>query len=96
MAFAPSKDTSTVNMAELKAVKPDSTHIEILEDQLPDLKKTATKKRVDNQQVAITGTVKLTDGAIVYVPTPTADPQDPLNMPMWQKYVVILMLSLCK
>lgn len=83
-------------MAELKAVKPDSTHIEILEDQLPDLKKTATKKRVDNQQVAITGTVKLTDGAIVYVPTPTADPQDPLNMPMWQKYVVILMLSLCK
>jgi MFS family permease len=41
------------------------------------------------------GTVKLTDGAIVYVPRPTADPQDPLNMPMWQKYVVMIMLSLC-
>jgi hypothetical protein len=23
------------------------------------------------------GTVKLTDGAVVYIPAPTADPQDP-------------------
>lgn len=28
-------------------------------------------------QVATMGTVKLTDGDIVYIPTPTADPQDP-------------------
>jgi hypothetical protein len=29
------------------------------------------------EQVTTMGTVKLTDGAIVYIPTPTADPQDP-------------------
>ncbi|KAJ4223287.1 hypothetical protein NW759_005922 [Fusarium solani] len=46
------------------------------------------------ESVAVMGTVRLTEGAIVYVPTPTADPQDPLNMPMWQKYVVITMISL--
>lgn len=28
-------------------------------------------------QVETMGTVKLTDGAIVYIPAPTADPQDP-------------------
>lgn len=28
-------------------------------------------------QVNTMGTVKLTDGATVYIPTPTADPQDP-------------------
>ncbi|KAL6355872.1 hypothetical protein LRP88_09455 [Fusarium phalaenopsidis] len=46
------------------------------------------------ESVAVMGTVRLTEGAIVYVPTPTADPQDPLSMPMWQKYVVITMISL--
>lgn len=29
------------------------------------------------EQVGTMGTVKLTDGEIVYIPTPTADPQDP-------------------
>lgn len=29
------------------------------------------------EQVTTMGTVKLTDGATVYIPTPTADPQDP-------------------
>lgn len=76
-------------MAEPKADKPDSTHIEVVED----LKKTTTQTR---RQVEVTGTVKLTDDGTIYVPTPTSDPQDPLNMPMWQKYVVMLMLSLCR
>jgi len=47
-------------------------------------------------QVTTMGTVKLTDGAIVYIPTPTADPQDPLNMPIWQKWVVLVIISCCK
>lgn len=42
------------------------------------------------------GTVKLTDGVIVYIPTPTADPQDPLNMPIWQKWVVMVIISVCE
>lgn len=29
------------------------------------------------EQVETMGTVKLTDGAVVYIPAPTADPQDP-------------------
>ncbi|CAD0108420.1 unnamed protein product [Aureobasidium uvarum] len=29
------------------------------------------------EQVTTMGTVKLTDGAVVYIPSPTADPQDP-------------------
>ncbi|KAH9904305.1 major facilitator superfamily domain-containing protein [Xylariomycetidae sp. FL2044] len=45
-------------------------------------------------QVAVMGTVKLTQGKIIYIPTPTADPQDPLNMSIWQKYVVIIVISI--
>ncbi|CAD0096289.1 unnamed protein product [Aureobasidium vineae] len=29
------------------------------------------------EQVTTMGTVKLTDGAVVYIPSPTTDPQDP-------------------
>ncbi|KAL5361522.1 major facilitator superfamily domain-containing protein [Aspergillus floccosus] len=47
----------------------------------------------DGSEENTMGTVKLTDGAIVYVPTPTADPQDPLNMPIWQKGVVLVIIS---
>jgi len=44
-------------------------------------------------QVNTMGTVKLTDGATVYIPTPTADPQDPLNCPVWQKWVILVIIS---
>lgn len=47
-------------------------------------------------QVTTMGTVKLTDGAIVYIPAPTADPQDPLNMPVWQKWIVLVIISCCE
>ncbi|KAL3471161.1 major facilitator superfamily domain-containing protein [Aspergillus californicus] len=40
------------------------------------------------------GTVKLTEGKTVYIPTPTADPQDPLNMPIWQKWIVLVVISI--
>ena len=47
-------------------------------------------------QVTTMGTVKLTDGAVVYIPTPTADPQDPLNCPTWQKWLILVIISCCK
>lgn len=83
-------------MADMKNNKSESSHIEVAENDSLTPQKTATDMPTDGHQLEVTGTVKLTEGAIVYVPTPTADPQDPLNMPMWQKYVVLLMLSLCK
>ncbi|KAI1874669.1 hypothetical protein JX265_004877 [Neoarthrinium moseri] len=49
---------------------------------------------IAKEDVAVMGTVKLTDGQIVYIPTPTADPQDPLNMPTWQKTMVIIVISI--
>lgn len=51
------------------------------------------KLEVDKLRVNTQGTVQLTAGKIVYIPTPTADPQDPLNMPQWQKIITIICLS---
>ncbi|KAK8062554.1 major facilitator superfamily domain-containing protein [Apiospora hydei] len=45
-------------------------------------------------EVEVMGTVKLTHGKTIYIPTPTADPQDPLNMSLWQKYVVLIVISI--
>ncbi|KAK8063616.1 MFS transporter [Apiospora saccharicola] len=45
-------------------------------------------------EVEVMGTVKLTHGKIIYIPTPTADPQDPLNMSLWQKYMVLIVISI--
>ncbi|KAL4995518.1 major facilitator superfamily domain-containing protein [Aspergillus recurvatus] len=42
----------------------------------------------------VMGTVKLTEGKVVYIPTPTADPQDPLNMAIWQKWIVLVVISI--
>lgn len=72
-------------------VKDAHAHVEVLEDDIRGQKVAAP-----GYEVEVMGTVKLTEGDIVYVPRPTADPQDPLNMPMWQKYVVLVMLSTCE
>ncbi|KAE8155177.1 major facilitator superfamily domain-containing protein [Aspergillus avenaceus] len=63
--------------------KTDMAHIEDMEDG-----GRATGKN------KVMGTVKLTEGAIVYIPTPTADPRDPLNMPVWQKTVILVVISI--
>ncbi|KXJ86470.1 putative MFS transporter [Microdochium bolleyi] len=42
----------------------------------------------------VTGTVRLTEGTIVYIPAATADPQDPLNMSKLQKMGVIVVISI--
>ncbi|UPL01266.1 hypothetical protein LCI18_012200 [Fusarium solani-melongenae] len=40
------------------------------------------------------GTVNLYhDGAVVLIPTPSPDPKDPLNLPPWRKYMVILLVG---
>ncbi|KAL4863077.1 hypothetical protein BDV12DRAFT_206833 [Aspergillus spectabilis] len=64
-------------------IKNNLSHVEDIEDGGV----TAAKNKV-------MGTVKLTEGKIVYIPTPTADPQDPLNMPIWQKWVVLVVISI--
>ncbi|KAJ5271193.1 hypothetical protein N7505_006951 [Penicillium chrysogenum] len=50
--------------------------------------------RVTKSKVNVSGTVQLTAGTIVYIPTPTSDPRDPLNMPKWQKTMVLIAISL--
>ncbi|KAI9933439.1 hypothetical protein MW887_007912 [Aspergillus wentii] len=50
-------------------------------------------QRPPDSNVNVMGTVKLTEDAIVFIPSPTADPRDPLNMPIWQKTVILLVLS---
>ncbi|KIL90281.1 hypothetical protein FAVG1_06011 [Fusarium avenaceum] len=40
------------------------------------------------------GTVNLyQDGTVVLVPTPSPDPKDPLNLPAWRKYTIILLVG---
>ncbi|KAM0540457.1 hypothetical protein ACHAO7_011190 [Fusarium culmorum] len=40
------------------------------------------------------GTVNLyQDGTVVLIPTPSPDPKDPLNLPIWRKYMIILILG---
>ncbi|KAL3486028.1 major facilitator superfamily domain-containing protein [Aspergillus germanicus] len=63
--------------------KNDITHVEDLED-----------AGLAPPKDKVMGTVKLTEGKIVYIPTPTADPQDPLNMPTWQKWIVLVVISI--
>jgi hypothetical protein len=65
--------------------KNDITHVEDLED-----------AGLSPPKDKVMGTVKLTEGKIVYIPTPTADPQDPLNMPTWQKWIVLVVISICE
>jgi len=39
------------------------------------------------------GTVQLTAGKMVYIPTPTADTQDPLTMSLWRKFTITMLVS---
>jgi hypothetical protein len=44
-------------------------HVEMVHDELSE------SPRVDGKEIKVMGTVKLTEGSIIYIPTPTADPQ---------------------
>ncbi|KAI8711653.1 hypothetical protein NCS52_01429400 [Fusarium sp. LHS14.1] len=69
-------------------MKQDASHVENVN--IDDLEAV----HVTKSKVTVSGTVKLTEGRIVYIPTPTADPRDPLNMKMWQKGMVLITISL--
>ncbi|KAJ5565161.1 hypothetical protein N7513_001403 [Penicillium frequentans] len=60
-------------------------HVEVVDDE-------SSGQELD-KVVKVVGTVKLTEDHIVYIPTPTADPRDPLNMPLWQKTVILVVIS---
>ncbi|KAJ5633503.1 hypothetical protein N7528_001345 [Penicillium herquei] len=47
-----------------------------------------------NNAPKVMGTVKLTEDSIVYIPAPTTDPRDPLNMQHWQKAVILVVISI--
>lgn len=43
----------------------------------------------------VVGSIRLIDqGEIILVPTPTADPRDPLNLPTWRKIAIIVNVSI--
>lgn len=44
-------------------------HVEMIHDELSE------SSRLDGEAAKVMGTVKLTEGSIIYIPTPTADPQ---------------------
>ncbi|KAH7366684.1 major facilitator superfamily domain-containing protein [Pyrenochaeta sp. MPI-SDFR-AT-0127] len=61
---------------------PTSAHIDYI-----DMHKKAAKP--------VVGTIKLFDeGGIVLIPTPTKDPNDPLNLPIWQKWLILVIVGL--
>ncbi|KAL4892484.1 putative MFS transporter [Aspergillus ambiguus] len=66
------------------AEKASISHVEISQQ---------AKGRPGTDGQNIMGTIKLNAGGTVYVPAPTADPQDPLNMPLWQKGAVLVVIS---
>ncbi|KAJ5359109.1 uncharacterized protein N7496_011522 [Penicillium cataractarum] len=46
-------------------------------------------------ELPVSGTVKLfEEEMVVLIPTPTPDPKDPLNLPTWRKYFIILLVGL--
>ncbi|KAI0973191.1 major facilitator superfamily domain-containing protein [Xylaria arbuscula] len=71
-----------------------STPIDEIEDMDKFPIETSASTTVTRSRVGVSGTVKLTAGKIIYVPTPTADPRDPLNFSKWQKALIIIILSI--
>ncbi|OGM51302.1 putative MFS transporter [Aspergillus bombycis] len=59
-----------------------------------DIEAVTTGEMETHRATKVMGTVKLTEGSIVYIPTPTADPQDPLNMSMLRKITILVVISL--
>lgn len=55
----------------MKSEKASGQHIEVVNDDLSE--------RQEPGGVKVMGTVRLTEGSIVYIPTPTADPQGTLQ-----------------
>ncbi|KAE8383078.1 major facilitator superfamily domain-containing protein [Aspergillus bertholletiae] len=58
-----------------------------------DIEAVDTGEMKTRQATKVMGTVRLTEGSIVYIPTPTADPRDPLNMSMLRKITILVVIS---
>ncbi|KAJ5348266.1 uncharacterized protein N7506_001519 [Penicillium brevicompactum] len=75
-------------MAEMEKTTED--HVEAVDGDL-------SKQKDPAAEVEVMGTVKLTEDTIVYIPTPTADPRGmpmyPLNMSIWQKIIILIVVS---
>lgn len=52
----------------------------------------------DSTSQQVVGSSKLyTDGQqLNYVPMPTPDPRDPLNLPRWRKWAALITLAFCE
>lgn len=56
---------------------------------------TDTRRMQDSAQVV--GTTSLyQDGQVRYIPMPTPDPKDPLNLPTWRKNAAIVAVCFCE
>lgn len=49
--------------------KATGQHVEMVHDEISE------SPKLDGEAIKAMGTVKLTEGSIIYIPTPTADPQ---------------------
>ena len=55
--------------------------------QVEDLKHTGSSKQVTGNANLLVG------GETVLVPTPSPDPNDPLNLPAWRKWAILVLVS---
>ncbi|MBE7181003.1 MAG: hypothetical protein INR71_07315 [Terriglobus roseus] len=53
---------------------------------------------VDSTSQQVVGSSKLytSDRQLKYVPMPTPDPKDPLNLATWRKWMALISLAFCK
>lgn len=57
-------------------------HVEMVQD-------SASEAQDIGEAANVMGTVKLTEGSIIYIPTPTADPQGMLSKFQWEKMIIV-------
>lgn len=67
--------------------------------------KSPTVEQIESSPVSTAGiSIKKLDGTVqlvsekgvILIPTPSSDPRDPLNIPLWQKLVILGTTCLCK
>ncbi|KAK1716681.1 major facilitator superfamily transporter [Colletotrichum acutatum] len=69
----------------MPGTKDDEPHVDTIEG-------SATKVTAQEDQAY--GTVQLLQGgSVVLIPTPSPNPKDPLNLPTWHKYLIILIVG---
>ena len=51
----------------------------------------------DTQAKKHDGTVQLTcEAGVILIPSPSDDPRDPLNIPLWHKLLILTITCMCK